>query len=98
MTMEYAGVVDAHFLHLAGELMHSFLDESFCYCRYVFNGAVEPHGGVDAMREQIAGHSRSGGVDVDAPQGVAALWKVLVDRPVLKKVGAVVKDLAKLAR
>ena len=56
------------------------------------DAAVEPEGGVDAMRQQVAGDAAAGHLDVEPPQARAALRQVLGDRPVLQELGAVVED------
>ncbi len=61
------------------------------------DAAVEPHGGVDAVGEQVAGDAGAGGLDVEAPDAGAALRHVGRDRPVLQELRAVVEDPAQLA-
>src|SRR5271167_3102441 len=57
---EGAGIVDAHFLHLAGEAVGAFLDESLRHGGDLIDMAIEPERCVDAVREQIARHAASG--------------------------------------
>ena len=89
-----AGVVDAHLLHLAGEVCLRSLMKVSVMAVTSIDAAVQPHGGVDAVRQQVAGHAAAGHVDVQAPQALAALRQVGRDGPVLQKLGAVVEDLA----
>ena len=60
--------------------------------------AVDPHRGVDAVGEEVAGDARARRLDVEPPGAGAALRHVGIDRPVLEEIGAVVEDLAELAR
>ena len=38
-------------LNFARKLMESLFDEGFCHSGYIFNGAIQPHGGIDAVCE-----------------------------------------------
>ena len=97
VAVENARVVDADCLLLAGGGVHAFLDERLGHSRHVADAAVEPDGGVDAVRQQVTGHAAAGCVHVQPPQPLSALRQISTDGPVLQKVGTVVEDLAKLA-
>ena len=49
------------------------------------------------MCEQVAGHAAAGSFHIKPPQTRAALRQLRADRPVLKKLCAIVKDSTKLA-
>ena len=84
-------------LGLAGDIVMAFLDEGLGHAGDFRDAAVEPHGGVDAVGEQVAGDAAAGHADVKPPQALAALGEVLGNGPVLQELGAVVEDLAELA-
>ena len=84
-------------LDLAGEVVLAFLDERFGHRRHFGDRPVQPHRGVDVVREQIAGDAAAGDRDVEAPEPFAALRQILRDRPVLQELRAVVEDAAELA-
>ena len=65
---EGAGVVDADLLDLAGEVVLAFLDERLGHGVDRVDAAVEPHGGVDAVGQQVAGHAAAGHLDVQPPE------------------------------
>ncbi len=73
---ERAGVVDADLLDLAGQIVLALLDEGFGHGGDFVDAAVEPHGGVDAVRQQVAGDAAAGDADVEPPQALAALRQV----------------------
>ncbi len=62
----------------------AFLDESLGLRHHARDGAVEPHGRVDGMRQQIARHAAAGDFDVQPPERVAALRDVGGNGPVLQ--------------
>ena len=64
---EGAGVVDRDFFDLAGEIVLAFRDEGLGHAGHRLNRAVEPHCGVDAMREQVAGYAAPGHIGVEPP-------------------------------
>jgi len=97
VAVEEAGVVDADLLDLAGEVVLALLDEGFGHRADVLNAAVEPHGGVDAVGEEVACDAGAGDLGVEAPEAGAALREVGVDGPVLEEVRAVVEHAAELA-
>ena len=76
---ESAGVVDAHLFHFAGELVFAFLDEGLGHGGDGVDAAVEPDGGVDAVREQIAGDAAARDFRIQAPEAGAALRKIGVE-------------------
>ncbi len=94
---EHAGVVDADGLHLAGDGVLALLDEGLRPGGDAGDGAVEPHGGVDGVGQQVAGDAGAGHFDIEAPEGRAALGDLGRDRPVLKVGGAVVEGAADAA-
>ena len=94
---EGAGIVDAHLLDLAGELVLPFLHERLGHRGDVGNLSIKPDRRVDAVGEQVARHTRAGGGGVEPPKGRAPLRQVGIDRPVLEKISAVVEDPAELA-
>ena len=57
---EQAGVVDPDRLDLAGQGVLPLLDEGLGRRGDVVDAAVEPHRGVDAMGQQVAGHAAAG--------------------------------------
>ena len=61
------------------------------------DAAVQPHRGVDAVRQQIAGDAAAGHGHVQPPEAFAALRQVGGDGPVLEEFGAVVEDPAEPA-
>ena len=67
VAVEDAGIVDGDFLFLAGSRVHAFLNERLGDGGHILDAAVEPDGGVDAMREQIAGHTAASRGGVKAP-------------------------------
>src|SRR5690625_1562543 len=97
MAVEDAGIIDSHLLHLVGLLMQSLLDKGLCHGRYIPNATIQPHSCVDTVRQQIACHSGAGSLFVHAPERLTSLRKIGTDRPVLKKVGPVVKDPSELS-
>ena len=92
--MEEAGVVDGDGLLLAGQLVFAFLDEGLGHGGDLVDTAVEPHRGIDAVREQVACDARARRLRIQTPQRRAALRQIRVDGPVLQEVGAVVEDAA----
>ena len=77
--------------------MLALFDERLGHGADGIDRAVQPHRGVDAVRQQIAGDTGAGGLHVEPPQRGAALWQVRADRPVLQKLGAVMEDATELA-
>jgi len=73
--------------------MH-LLDEGLGRRRHRVDAAVEPHGRVDAMGEEIAGDAAACHVEVEPPEPRTALRHFLRDRPVLQELGAIVEDPA----
>src|ERR1043165_650850 len=71
-----AGVVDTHLLDLAGEVVLAFFDEGLGHRAHFVDGPVHPDGRIDAMRQQIAGHARPSRLQVQTPEGGAALWRL----------------------
>ena len=94
---EGASVVDAHLLDLAGQGMLALLDEGLGHGTDILDATVEPHGRIDAVRQQIAGDAGTRGLHVQAPKSRPALRQFRIDRPILEEVGAVVEYLAELA-
>ena len=97
MAVKKAGVVDGDFLFLTGGGVDALFDERLGNGGHVGDAAVEPNGGVDAVREQVAGDATAGGRGVQAPETFAALGEIGTNGPVLQEVGAVMKNLAELA-
>src|SRR5262245_39196243 len=50
---EGTGVVDAHFLYFARQVVLALLDKRFRHRRDVADGTIKPHGGVDTVRQKI---------------------------------------------
>src|SRR5690606_30324846 len=96
VPMEDTGIVNADLLLLSGVSMNALLDKCFRHRRNIHNRTVKPHGCVNAMSEEIACYSGTGGIYIETPRPGTPLWKVRTDGPVLEKICAVVKDLAKL--
>src|SRR5712692_9225645 len=94
---EGAGVIDADFLDFAGEGVLALLDEGLGHGVDLVDAAVEPDGGVDAVRQQIAGDAAAGDFHVEPPKSGAALREVLRDRPVLQEFRAVMEDASEAA-
>ncbi len=94
---ESAGVVDANGLHLAGLDVLSFLDEGLRDRVHVLDRAVLPDGQVNAMCQQVAGHTAAGRLRVQPPCAHAALGNGGGNGPVLEEVGAIVEYPAKPA-
>src|SRR5687767_12844707 len=94
---ESACIIDADFLHLASELMRPLLHERLSHGADFINAPVEPDGGVDAVREQIAGHAGAGGLHVQTPKRGAALWQFGIDGPILQELGAIMENAAQAA-
>ena len=97
MTMEDAGVVDGHFLFLAGGGVHALFNKRFGHGGYIIDAAVEPDSCVDTVGQQIASHAAAGCGGVEPPEAFAALREIGTDGPVLQEVGAVMEDLAEFA-
>ena len=55
----------------------ALLDERLGHGGDPVDAAVEPEGGVDAVREQVAGHAAAGRLHVQPPQAGAALRQFL---------------------
>jgi hypothetical protein len=89
---EGTGVVDANrFLLPVSACIRSLTKVSVM--ADVADRTVEPHGGVDAVGQQVAGHAAEPAASTSSRQsGGATLRDVLGDRPVLQEVGAVVED------
>ena len=64
---EGARVVDADGLALAGLGVDAFLDERFGHRRDVSNTTVQPDRRVDAMRQQVAGHTGARFLGIKTP-------------------------------
>ncbi len=94
---ERAGVVDPDLLDFAGQVVLALFDECFGHGSDRIDGAVQPQGGIDAVRQQVARNAAPRHLNVKTPQAFAALGQVLGNRPVLKKFGAIVKDPAQPA-
>src|SRR4030095_9500565 len=97
MAEECAGVVDADFLNLAGERVLALFDESLSHRADVFDAAVQPHRGVDTMRQEITGDAAAGDLCVKAPEAGTTLRQVWAERPILKEVRAIVEHASELA-
>ena len=76
---------------LPADRVLAFLDEGLGLRHHARDGAVEPHGGVDGVRQQIAGDAAAGDLDVQPPERVAALRDVGGNGPVLQVGRAVVE-------
>jgi len=85
---EGAGVVDAHLLDLARQVVLALLHERFGHGVNRGQRPVEPQGGVDAVSEQIAGDAAAGGGHVQTPQASASLGQL----------GLIVQSCKNLAR
>ena len=94
---EGAGVVDRDRMNLSGFLVDALLDEGFGHGGDTDDVAVDPAGAVDVVCEEVAGDAGAGGRGIESPESGAPLGKVLGHGPVLKEVGAVVVDTAKVA-
>ena len=57
---ESARIVDPDRLDLAGQVVLALLDERLGHRRHAVDRTVQPHGRVDAVRQQIAGHAAAG--------------------------------------
>ena len=90
-------IVDPNRLNFAGERVLSLLDERFRHRGQRRDGSVQPHGRIDIVRKQIAGDAAAGHGGIQPPQAFPALRKIFRNRPVLKKLGAIVKDFAEPA-
>ena len=89
---EHAGVVDRHRSDFAGQRVGAGLDEGFGHRRHLVNLSVQPHGGVDIVRQQVARDAGPGNRRIQTPQPCAALRKIGGNRPILQEDGAVVED------
>ncbi len=89
-----AGIVDADRLHFSRKVVLATLDEGLGGRGNLGDAAVQPHRGIDAVRQQIAGDTAASNRDVEAPEALAALRQIGGDGPVLQKLRAVVKDAA----
>ena len=94
---EGARVIDAHLLDLAGQGVLALFDKRLGHGADILNTAIEPHGRIDAVRQQVAGDTRTRGLHIQTPQGRPALRQVRINRPVLQEVGAVMEHLAEFA-
>src|SRR5581483_9839876 len=94
---EQRGVVDADRLDLAGDAVHALLDESFGNRADLVDAAVQPHRGVDAMGEKVAGDAAARDANVEAPEPRPSLRQFLGDRPILQEFGSVMVNSAELA-
>src|SRR5471030_1153041 len=92
-----AGIVDRDRFHFAGHVMLAILDEGFGERGNFIDRAVEPHGGVDGVGQQVASDAAAGDGGVQAPETFAALGQVARDGPVLKKFRAVMEYPAQAA-
>ncbi len=52
---------------------------------------VQPHRGIEAVGDQVAGHPGAGGSRVEAPKGGTALGHIFGDGPVLQKTRPIMK-------
>ena len=93
-----AGIIDPDRLLLASFGVHAFFDKGFGHGRDIFDRAVEPQGGVDAVGQQVAGHTAAGRLGIQSPSRRATLRYIGIDRPVLQEVGTIVKDTSELSR
>ena len=91
-----ARIVDADRLHLAGQVVLALLDERLGHRGHFRDRTVQPHRGIDVVREEIAGDAAARDRDVEPPQPFAALRQVARDRPVLEKLRAIVEDAPEL--
>ena len=97
VAQEGAGIVNADLLDLARERVGALFDERFRHGRNIADRTIQPEGCVDAVGQQVAGHSGASCSGVQTPQGRSTLWEVGIDGPVLEEVGSVVEDLAQAA-
>src|SRR5689334_6332866 len=94
---ERAGVVDADLLDFAGEVVFALFDKGLSHRADFVDGTVHPDGGINAMRQQIAGHARASRLQVQAPERGAALGQLRADGPILEKLRSIMKDAAQPA-
>jgi hypothetical protein len=88
---EQRGIIDTDWVRLAGKIVLAFLDEGLHDRGYLVKVAVQPHGGIDAMREPVAGHAAAGYPYFRPPLAGAGLGPILGNAPVLQELGAIVK-------
>src|SRR5205807_9486104 len=79
MRKERTGIVDADFLHFAGERVFAFFDERLGDCGDVGEAAVQPNGGVNAVGEEVASDAAARDLHVQSPKSGAALRQVFRD-------------------
>src|SRR5690606_39180051 len=72
-------------------------NESLRYGRNISYTTVDPHSKVYTVCQKIAGHPRTCCIHVQTPSSVTALGHIWADGPVLKKIGAEMEYLTKLA-
>ncbi len=94
---EGARIVDLDRLDSARDGVLARLDERLRHRSHAVDRTVQPHGRVDAMRQQIPGHAAAGHGSIEAPQPFSSLWQLLRDRPVLEELRAIVKDASQLS-
>src|SRR5580700_5611142 len=89
-----AGVVDLDRLNLARQVMLPFLDKCLGHRGDLDDRPVQPKSHVDVMSEQVACNPAAGNRAIQSPQTFPALRQILRNRPILQKLGAIVKNPA----